>query len=189
MQKVIFPGSFDPVTNGHLNVIDRATKLFDKVEVVISVNPQKKYLFTVEERFEMMEALTSHYENEVYLYKMLDQFNFDPSDEGAYYIAVARLVPNGDGTFSYTGAYQYMPVYYSPASNWEIVGMRNYTENILAGRYCAYYESSTYKVEVQENKDIPGLFRIKNAYLNYENNEDGNFSYQYEEPAREGVYF
>ena len=63
MQKVIFPGSFDPVTNGHLNVIDRATKLFDKVEVVISVNPQKKYLFTVEERFEMMEALTSHYEN------------------------------------------------------------------------------------------------------------------------------
>ena len=63
MQKVIFPGSFDPVTNGHLNVIDRATKLFDKVEVVISVNPQKKYMFSVEERFDMMEKLTAHYNN------------------------------------------------------------------------------------------------------------------------------
>ena len=63
MQKVIFPGSFDPVTNGHLNVIDRATKLFDKVEVVISVNPQKQYLFSVEERFDMMEKLTAHYDN------------------------------------------------------------------------------------------------------------------------------
>ena len=63
MQKVIFPGSFDPVTNGHLNIIDRATKLFDKVEVVISVNPQKQYLFSVEERFDMMEKLTAHYDN------------------------------------------------------------------------------------------------------------------------------
>ena len=62
-KKVIFPGTFDPVTNGHLNVIDRASKLFDKVEVVISVNPQKKTLFSVEERFDMMERLTSHYNN------------------------------------------------------------------------------------------------------------------------------
>lgn len=63
MQRVLFPGSFDPATNGHLNVIDRAAKIFDKVEVVISVNPQKKYFFSVEERFEMMSALTAHYTN------------------------------------------------------------------------------------------------------------------------------
>lgn len=47
---VLCPGSFDPVTNGHLDVIYRAAQLFDQVVVVVAVNPEKKYRFNVEER-------------------------------------------------------------------------------------------------------------------------------------------
>jgi pantetheine-phosphate adenylyltransferase len=49
----IYPGSFDPVTNGHVDIAQRATHIFDKVIVAVSHNPQKEYLFTEEERLEM----------------------------------------------------------------------------------------------------------------------------------------
>jgi len=55
-RRAIYPGSFDPVTNGHLDLIDRAVKLFDEVYVAILRNPGKSALFTVEERIEMMKA-------------------------------------------------------------------------------------------------------------------------------------
>ena len=48
MTKAVFPGSFDPPTNGHLNIIKRAAELFDEVDVVIAVNSDKKYLFSEE---------------------------------------------------------------------------------------------------------------------------------------------
>ncbi|MCP5515255.1 MAG: pantetheine-phosphate adenylyltransferase [Spirochaetales bacterium] len=63
MVKAVFPGSFDPPTNGHLNVIERAAKIFEEVLVVISVNPQKKFFFTAEERYEMMKSILARYEN------------------------------------------------------------------------------------------------------------------------------
>ncbi len=50
MREVIYPGSFDPLTNGHLSLISRALKMFDRVVVAIAVNPKKKPLFTVAER-------------------------------------------------------------------------------------------------------------------------------------------
>lgn len=55
-RRAIYPGSFDPVTNGHLDLIDRAVKLFDEVIVAILKNPSKSALFTVEERMEMLRA-------------------------------------------------------------------------------------------------------------------------------------
>jgi len=57
MFKVLLPGTFDPPTNGHLNILRRASRLFDAVEVVIAVNPGKTYLFSAEERLSMMRAL------------------------------------------------------------------------------------------------------------------------------------
>ena len=54
MVKAVFPGSFDPPTNGHLNLIKRGSMLFDSLEIVISVNYQKKYLLSPEERYELM---------------------------------------------------------------------------------------------------------------------------------------
>ncbi|MCL2481107.1 MAG: pantetheine-phosphate adenylyltransferase [Spirochaetaceae bacterium] len=63
MVRAIFPGSFDPPTNGHLNVISRAAQIFEELLVVISVNPQKSCFFTPEERFKMMENVLAGYKN------------------------------------------------------------------------------------------------------------------------------
>ena len=61
--KVVYPGSFDPVTNGHIDIIKRASKLFDEVVVCVLVNNKKKYLFNMEERIEMLEELLYDYDN------------------------------------------------------------------------------------------------------------------------------
>ncbi|MBT8364148.1 MAG: pantetheine-phosphate adenylyltransferase [Deltaproteobacteria bacterium] len=50
----IYPGSFDPVTNGHLDILERGLQLFDKIIIAILTNPQKNFLFTLEERVEML---------------------------------------------------------------------------------------------------------------------------------------
>ena len=64
MQKVaIYPGSFDPVTNGHLDILERGLNIFDKIIVAIMHNPVKEYLFTVEERFEMLSVTLKSLKN------------------------------------------------------------------------------------------------------------------------------
>ncbi len=54
MRRAIYPGSFDPVTNGHLDIIERGCKLFDEIIIAILVNPDKRPLFTIEERREIL---------------------------------------------------------------------------------------------------------------------------------------
>jgi pantetheine-phosphate adenylyltransferase len=57
----IYPGSFDPITNGHLDLVQRGLKIFDEIIVAIAVNPVKQPLFTIEERVEMIqEVLENH---------------------------------------------------------------------------------------------------------------------------------
>lgn len=63
MSLALFPGSFDPPTYGHLNIIERTSRIFDKIDIVISVNPDKKYLFTEQERLKMLTELTKSYSN------------------------------------------------------------------------------------------------------------------------------
>lgn len=63
MTKAVFPGSFDPPTIGHLNIIQRASKLFDEIDVVIAVNESKKYLFNQQERTKMLCELVKDYKN------------------------------------------------------------------------------------------------------------------------------
>ena len=61
MRTAVYPGTFDPVTNGHIDVIERALKLFDKLYVIVGDNPQKEPTFTPEERVDMLkEALKKH---------------------------------------------------------------------------------------------------------------------------------
>ncbi|WP_392486444.1 pantetheine-phosphate adenylyltransferase [Haloimpatiens sp. FM7315] len=55
MNKAVYPGSFDPITNGHLDIIKRASKIFDEVIVVVLVNPSKKGMFEINERVLMIE--------------------------------------------------------------------------------------------------------------------------------------
>ena len=59
----IYPGSFDPVTNGHLDIIERGRKIFDKLYVVISINPNKKTIFTLEERISFLKEALKDYSN------------------------------------------------------------------------------------------------------------------------------
>ncbi|MBK7444745.1 MAG: pantetheine-phosphate adenylyltransferase [Ignavibacteria bacterium] len=59
----IYPGTFDPVTNGHLDVIERASGLFEKVIVTIAVNQNKKPMFSESERKDMLINVTSHLKN------------------------------------------------------------------------------------------------------------------------------
>ena len=57
MRRAIYPGSFDPVTNGHLDIIERGCKLFDEIIISILVNPEKQPFFTVEERRDMLSEV------------------------------------------------------------------------------------------------------------------------------------
>jgi pantetheine-phosphate adenylyltransferase len=57
VRRAIYPGSFDPITNGHLDVIGRAARLFDEVIVAVAHNDQKKSLFTAEERMKLIEGV------------------------------------------------------------------------------------------------------------------------------------
>ena len=61
MRNVLYPGSFDPLTNGHLDLIARASKLFDRVIVAVAINSEKHPMFSIEERVEMIgEACTAY---------------------------------------------------------------------------------------------------------------------------------
>lgn len=62
-KKALFTGSFDPLTNGHLDIIERASTMFDKLVVGVIMNPQKKSYFTLEEREKMIKEVTAHLPN------------------------------------------------------------------------------------------------------------------------------
>lgn len=70
MKKVIYPGTFDPVTNGHIDIIIRARDLFDEIVVTVAKNPAKNSLFSVEERVEMLNESLKEFDNVV-----VDSFN------------------------------------------------------------------------------------------------------------------
>lgn len=63
MKIAIYPGSFDPVTNGHLDIIKRSAAIFDKLIVAASINSSKKPLFTVEERMDLIRRVTADIPN------------------------------------------------------------------------------------------------------------------------------
>lgn len=63
MITAVYPGSFDPCTNGHLDIIERSSKLFDKVIVAVLTNSSKRPTFSVDERIELLNSVLSDYEN------------------------------------------------------------------------------------------------------------------------------
>ncbi|MCL5028342.1 MAG: pantetheine-phosphate adenylyltransferase [Bacteroidetes bacterium] len=63
MRKVLYPGTFDPVTNGHIDIIRRAIELFDEVIVTVAINPGKTPLFTVDERVMMLRESLKDFSN------------------------------------------------------------------------------------------------------------------------------
>jgi len=59
----IYPGTFDPITNGHADLVARATKLFDKVIIAVAINPGKKPIFSLEERVRLAKETLAQYQN------------------------------------------------------------------------------------------------------------------------------
>ena len=65
MRRAVCPGSFDPVTNGHLDIIARASRLFDEVVVAVLINKSKQGMFTIDERIDLLREVTAEYPNVV----------------------------------------------------------------------------------------------------------------------------
>ena len=63
MIKAVYPGSFDPLSNGHLDIINRAAKILDELHIIVSINKSKKNTFTIEERVNMIKLVTKHLPN------------------------------------------------------------------------------------------------------------------------------
>ncbi|MFI6208826.1 pantetheine-phosphate adenylyltransferase [Streptomyces sp. NPDC051041] len=63
MRRAVCPGSFDPITNGHLDIIARASRLYDEVYVAVMINQSKKGLFGIEERIDLIRQVTAEYDN------------------------------------------------------------------------------------------------------------------------------
>ncbi len=63
MKIAVYPGSFDPITIGHIDIINRATKIFDKVIVLVAINPNKKYRNPLEDRIAMIKEATKKHDN------------------------------------------------------------------------------------------------------------------------------
>ncbi|OIN25485.1 pantetheine-phosphate adenylyltransferase [Vibrio barjaei] len=63
LSRVIYPGTFDPITNGHLDLIERAATMFDEVIIAIAASPSKNTMFTLDERVEFAQEVTQHLDN------------------------------------------------------------------------------------------------------------------------------
>ncbi|HAS6214047.1 TPA: pantetheine-phosphate adenylyltransferase [Vibrio vulnificus] len=63
ISRVIYPGTFDPITNGHLDLIERAAKMFDSVIIAVAASPSKNTMFTLEERVDFARQVTRHLDN------------------------------------------------------------------------------------------------------------------------------
>jgi len=63
MNTVVYPGTFDPITNGHTNIVERAAKLFDKIIIAVAASPKKQPLFPIDQRVAMAKEVLSHLDN------------------------------------------------------------------------------------------------------------------------------
>jgi len=63
ISRVIYPGTFDPITNGHLDLVERAATMFDEVIIAVAASPSKNTLFTLDERVKFAQQVTSHLDN------------------------------------------------------------------------------------------------------------------------------
>ena len=127
MQKrAIYPGTFDPVTNGHINIITRAAGMFDRVIMAIAASPSKKPLFSLEERVALAQEATAHLEN-VEVLGFSDQMaNFARNQQATILIRGLRAVAD----FEYETQLAHMnrhlmpeleSVFLMPAKEWSFI--------------------------------------------------------------------
>jgi len=99
LDRVVYPGSFDPVTNGHLNIIKRASNIFDEVIVAVFKNPNKEPIFSMKERVSLLKEVTSDFEK-----VKVDSFsglttNYVKSKKACAIVRGLRAVSDFEGEF------------------------------------------------------------------------------------------
>lgn len=108
MRIAIYPGSFDPITNGHLDILKRALTIFDKVIVLVAVNPNKKSHFSDEERVAMIKEAVSEYQNiEVEAYSGLT-VEFAKKHNATHLIRGLRAVTDFEYEFQLSSANEFI---------------------------------------------------------------------------------
>lgn len=107
MKVAIYPGSFDPITNGHLDVLNRACKIFDKVIVLVAVNPKKKSRFSAEERVAMIKEAVDNPNVEVDFFSGLT-VEYAKSHGATHLIRGLRAVTDFEYEFQLASANDYV---------------------------------------------------------------------------------
>ena len=108
MRIAIYPGSFDPITNGHLDIIKRAAKLFDKVICLVAINPSKSSRFTSEEKILMIKEATKDIKNvEVDSYEGLT-VEYARKHNACALIRGLRVVSDFEYEWAYSAANEYI---------------------------------------------------------------------------------
>ena len=154
MKKAVYPGSFDPLTNGHLDIIKRASVIFDKLYVVIADNPNKKYFFTTEERIEMAKRACANIENVEVIYT--DGVVVNKAEELGCKVIVRGLRAVTDFEFEFQLA----------AAN-EYINPNIETMFLMASSGKGFISSSYVKDFYQSNVDITSL--VPEVILEYFN--------------------
>ena len=107
MKIAIYPGSFDPITNGHLDVLSRAAQMFDKVIILVAINADKKGRFPIEERVAMIKESISEFDNvEVDSYDGLT-VEYAKAHNSKFLIRGLRAVTDFDYEFQLAAANEY----------------------------------------------------------------------------------
>lgn len=107
MVKAVYPGSFDPITNGHLEVLKRALSIFDEVVLLLAINPTKQSRFTVEERLEMMKEATKDIKGVTVDFTEGLSVDYCQKHEAKHLIRGLRAVSDFEYEFSLAAANEY----------------------------------------------------------------------------------
>ena len=99
MKTAVYPGTFDPITNGHLDILERSLKLFDKIIILVADNPNKKPLFSKDERLEIIKEATKDFQNIDIEYHNGLLLNFLKEKEIKFIIRGLRAVSDFESEF------------------------------------------------------------------------------------------
>ena len=163
LPRIVYPGSFDPITNGHLNIIKRASNVFDEIIVAVFRNPSKEPLFSMEERVELLEKSTEDLKGvKVDCFTGLTM-NYVKSKNASAILRGLRAVSDFEGEFQMA------------SMNKELDGDIETVFFMTDAKY-AFLSSSVVKEVAQFGGDMSGLVPdcVYKALLNKYNINDGN---------------